>query len=175
MKQTGNGYKKDALDSSTTPAAPIETSTAETTMNTSTASSNSTATTTTMNTTISSSLYLNPSSSLIVFESPCKRKCIIKQYRKPRRTFLVSSSSWKSYWLQLVGGNLLIYYPARTLAAFTGGVSASASASSIASADNNSNVAPSFPNIELLQVAIQFLFTIIIVKIELIIQKFISV
>ena len=154
MKQTGNGYKKDALDSSTTPAAPIDTSTAETTMNTSTASSNSTATTTTtMNTTISSSLYLNPSSSLIVFESPCKRKCIIKQYRKPRRTFLVSSSSWKSYWLQLVGGNLLIYYPARTLAAFTGGVSASASASSIASADNNSNVTPSFPNIELLQVA----------------------
>ena len=161
MKQTGNGYKKDTLDSSTTP--PIETSTAETTMNTSTASSNSTATTTTVNTTISSSLYLNPSSSLIVFESPCKRKCIIKQYRKPRRTFLVSSSSWKSYWLQLVGGNLLIYYPARTLAAFTGGVSASASASSIASTDNNSNVTPSFPNIELLQVAIQYLLLIIII------------
>ena len=47
--------------------------------------------------------------SIIQFESPVKRKCIIKNYRKPR------FSQWKSYWMQLVGGNLLIYYPAKTL------------------------------------------------------------
>ena len=49
------------------------------------------------------------SSSIILFESPIKRKCIIKNYRKPR------FSQWKSYWLQLVGGNLLIYYPSKTI------------------------------------------------------------
>ncbi len=48
-------------------------------------------------------------SSLIQFESPVKRKCIIKNCRKPRFT------QWKSYWLQLVAGNLLIYYPAKTI------------------------------------------------------------
>ena len=47
--------------------------------------------------------------SIIQFESPIKRKCIIKNFRKPR------FSQWKSYWLQLVGGNLLIYYPAKTI------------------------------------------------------------
>lgn len=47
--------------------------------------------------------------SIIQFESPIKRKCIIKNFRKPR------FSQWKSYWLQLVGGNLLIYYPAKAL------------------------------------------------------------
>ena len=47
--------------------------------------------------------------SLIQFESPVKRKCIIKNYRKPR------FSQWKSYWLQLVGGNLLIYYPSKKI------------------------------------------------------------
>lgn len=45
---------------------------------------------------------------IIIFESPIKRKCIIKNFRKPR------FSQWKSYWLQLVGGNLLIYYPAKS-------------------------------------------------------------
>jgi hypothetical protein len=49
------------------------------------------------------------SSSIILFESPIKRKCIIKNYHKPR------FSQWKSYWLQLVGGNLLIYYPSKTI------------------------------------------------------------
>ena len=47
--------------------------------------------------------------SIIQLESPIKRKCIIKNFRKPR------FSQWKSYWLQLVGGNLLIYYPAKTI------------------------------------------------------------
>lgn len=50
-----------------------------------------------------------PAVSLIQFESPIKRKCIIKNYRKPK------FNQWKSYWLQLVGGNLLIYYPQKTI------------------------------------------------------------
>lgn len=54
-----------------------------------------------------------PGGQIIVFESPIKRKCIIKNFRKPR------FSQWKSYWLQLVGGNLLIYYPAKTSLIFS--------------------------------------------------------
>ena len=50
---------------------------------------------------------------IILFESPIKRKCIIKHFRKPR------FSQWKSYWLQLVGGNLLIYYPAKSSLMFS--------------------------------------------------------
>jgi hypothetical protein len=46
---------------------------------------------------------------LIMFESPVKRKCIMKNSRKPR------FSQWKSYWLQLIGGNLLIYYPIKSI------------------------------------------------------------
>jgi len=52
---------------------------------------------------------------LILFESPVKRKCIIKNYRKPR------FSQWKSYWLQLIGGNLLVYYSTKSvLSTFNG-------------------------------------------------------
>jgi len=47
--------------------------------------------------------------SLIMFESPIKRKCLMKNSRKPR------FSHWKSYWLQLIGGNLLIYYPVKSI------------------------------------------------------------
>ncbi|CAF0763175.1 unnamed protein product, partial [Brachionus calyciflorus] len=54
-----------------------------------------------------------PNGQIILFESPIKRKCIIKNFRKPR------FSQWKSYWLQLVGGNLLIYYPAKTSLIFS--------------------------------------------------------
>jgi hypothetical protein len=54
-------------------------------------------------------LLQQQTTSLIQFESPIRRKCIIKSFRKPR------FSHWKSYWLQLVGGNLLIYYPAKTI------------------------------------------------------------
>ena len=46
---------------------------------------------------------------LILMESAVKRKCIIKSFRKPK------FNKWKSYWLQLIGGNLLIYYPAKTI------------------------------------------------------------
>ena len=46
---------------------------------------------------------------VIMFESPVKRKCIMKNFRKPR------FSHWKSYWLQLIGGNILIYYPIKTI------------------------------------------------------------
>ena len=47
--------------------------------------------------------------SVIMFESPVRRKCIMKSSRKPR------FSQWKSYWLQLIGGNLLIYYPMKAI------------------------------------------------------------
>ena len=45
----------------------------------------------------------------VIFESPVKRKCIIKNYQKPR------FNQWKSYWLQLVGGNVLIYYATKSM------------------------------------------------------------
>lgn len=45
----------------------------------------------------------------MLFESPVKRKCIMKNFRKPR------FSQWKSYWLQLIAGNLLIYYPIKSI------------------------------------------------------------
>jgi hypothetical protein len=60
-------------------------------------------------TNLSNILALEQQIRLILFESPVKRKCIIKNFRKPR------FSQWKSYWLQLIGGNLLIYYPIKTL------------------------------------------------------------
>jgi hypothetical protein len=49
------------------------------------------------------------SGSVIMFESPVRRKCIMKNSRKPR------FSQWKSYWMQLIGGNLLIYYPMKAI------------------------------------------------------------
>lgn len=45
----------------------------------------------------------------VIFESPVKRKCLIKAYRKPR------FSQWKTYWLQVCAGDLLVYYAAKTL------------------------------------------------------------
>lgn len=51
---------------------------------------------------------------LVLFESPVKRKCIIKNFRKPR------FSQWKPYWLQLIGGNLLVYYPTKSVISFNG-------------------------------------------------------
>ena len=53
------------------------------------------------------------STQLVLFESGVKRKCIIKNFRKPR------FAQWKSYWLQLVGGHLLIYYSAKSTHVFT--------------------------------------------------------
>jgi hypothetical protein len=40
-------------------------------------------------------------------ETPIKRKCVMKSFQKTR------FSQWKSYWMQLVGGNLLIFYEAK--------------------------------------------------------------
>lgn len=48
-------------------------------------------------------------SGVIIFESPVRRKCIMKHSKKPR------FSQWKNYWLQLIGGNLLIYYPMKAI------------------------------------------------------------
>lgn len=58
---------------------------------------------------LSNILALEQRMGLVLFESPVKRKCIIKNSRKPR------FSHWKSYWLQLVAGNILIYYPAKSI------------------------------------------------------------
>ena len=54
----------------------------------------------------------------VIFESVVKRKCIIKNFRKPR------FSQWKSYWLQLVGGHLLIYYLPKSSQVFNTGTTA---------------------------------------------------
>ena len=72
--------------------------------------------------------------SIIQFESPIKRKCIIKNFRKPRFT------QWKSYWLQLVGGNLLIYYPAKTLTVFNRSDSMSSSTNNASFQQRRSSV-----------------------------------
>lgn len=52
---------------------------------------------------------LTPLFSLVQIESPVKRKCIFKKFHKPK------IKKWTSYWLQLIGGNLLLYYPAKSI------------------------------------------------------------
>ena len=64
---------------------------------------------------------------MVIFESPVKRKCIIKSLRKPR------FSQWKTYWLQLIGGNLLVYYPTKSVIASIAGAANQQRRSSTAS------------------------------------------